>query len=148
MHTLQEYFNLFLYINKWHFGLYESWKRTVFTLRFSTARSLCKVKVKLSLCLTKQTYWESGGKAPHITHINLDTRWRCGQLHAPAALPPGKILRYPFGRRLGGPQRRWRKETKIPAPDENRTPVVEPVAQSLHRLSYPAPLQVRYLQKK
>jgi hypothetical protein len=29
-----------------------------------------------------------------------------GQLHAPAALPPGKSSRYPFYRRLGGPQSR------------------------------------------
>jgi hypothetical protein len=27
-----------------------------------------------------------------------------GQLHAPAALPPGKAPRYPMDRRLGGPQ--------------------------------------------
>jgi hypothetical protein len=27
-----------------------------------------------------------------------------GQLHAPAALPPGKDTRYPLDRRLGGPQ--------------------------------------------
>jgi hypothetical protein len=27
-----------------------------------------------------------------------------GQFHAPAALPPGKSPRYPFYRRLGGPQ--------------------------------------------
>jgi len=48
-------------------------------------------EVKLSLCLTKhqarKAYWGSGGIAPHI---DLGTRWRCGQLHAPAALPPGK----------------------------------------------------------
>jgi hypothetical protein len=29
-----------------------------------------------------------------------------GQLHAPAALPPGKISRFPLYRRLGGPQSR------------------------------------------
>jgi hypothetical protein len=29
-----------------------------------------------------------------------------GQLHAPTALTPGKSLRYPFYRRLGGPQSR------------------------------------------
>jgi hypothetical protein len=29
-----------------------------------------------------------------------------GQLHAPAASPPGKSSRYPFYRRLGGPQSR------------------------------------------
>jgi hypothetical protein len=31
------------------------------------------------------------------------------ELHAPAALPPGKELRYPFHRGLGGPQRRSRR---------------------------------------
>jgi hypothetical protein len=56
-----------------------------------------------------------------------------GQLHAPAALPPGKSLRYPFYRRLGGPQSRSERygEVKIftllglelPAPL-----VVQPVA--------------------
>jgi hypothetical protein len=29
-----------------------------------------------------------------------------GQLHVPAALPPGKELQYPLDRRLGGPQSR------------------------------------------
>jgi hypothetical protein len=37
-----------------------------------------KVKVKLSLCLTKHhammTYWGSGGIAPRI--LDLGTRWR------------------------------------------------------------------------
>jgi len=37
-----------------------------------------KVKVRLSLCLTKhctmKMYWGSGGIVPHILH--LDTRWR------------------------------------------------------------------------
>jgi hypothetical protein len=28
----------------------------------------------------------------------------CGELHAPAALPPGKEPRYPLDRRLGGVQ--------------------------------------------
>jgi hypothetical protein len=39
-----------------------------------------KVKVKLSLCLTKQhtmkTYWGSGGIAPRI--LDLGTKWREG----------------------------------------------------------------------
>jgi hypothetical protein len=37
-----------------------------------------KVKIKLSLCLTKhyavKAYWGSGGIAPHI--LDLGTRWR------------------------------------------------------------------------
>jgi hypothetical protein len=43
-----------------------------------------KVKVKLSLCLTKhramKTYWESRGIAPRILYLEVR-----GQLHAPAA---------------------------------------------------------------
>ena len=38
-----------------------------------------------------------------------------GQRHAPAALPPGKT-RYPFYRRLGGPQSRSGRVRKISAP--------------------------------
>jgi hypothetical protein len=30
-----------------------------------------------------------------------------GQLHAPAALPPGKSHRYQLDKRLGGPQSRY-----------------------------------------
>jgi hypothetical protein len=43
-----------------------------------------------------------------------------GQLHAPAALPPGKSPRYPFYRRLGGPQSRFELygEVKIVYPIE------------------------------
>jgi hypothetical protein len=56
-----------------------------------------------------------------------------GQLHVPAALPPGKSSRYPFYRRLGGPQSRsgWYGEVKIFYPTGTRTPaslVVQPVA--------------------
>jgi hypothetical protein len=36
-----------------------------------------------------------------------------GQLHAPAALPPGKSPRYPFYRRLGGPQSRSGRYGKV-----------------------------------
>ena len=38
------------------------------------------------------------------------------QRHAPAALPPGKETRYPFYRRLGGPQGRSRWVRKISPP--------------------------------
>ena len=51
-------------------------------------------------------------------------------------LPPGKT-RYPFYRRLGGPQdRSGRAENLVPAGIRSRT--VQLVAQSLYRLSYPA----------
>jgi len=45
---------------------------------WTTATKTVKVKVKLSLCLTKhhimKAYWGSGGIAPHI--LDLSTRWR------------------------------------------------------------------------
>jgi len=51
-------------------------------------------------------------------------------------LPPGKT-RYPFYSRLGGPQgRSGRAENLVPT--EIRSRIVQPVAQSLYRLSYPA----------
>ena len=51
-------------------------------------------------------------------------------------LPPGKT-RYPFYTRLGGPQgRSGRAENLVPTGIRSRT--VQPVAQSLYRLSYPA----------
>ena len=51
-------------------------------------------------------------------------------------LPPGKT-RYPFYRRLGGPQgRSGRAENLVPTGIRSRT--VQAVAQSLYRLSYPA----------
>jgi len=52
-------------------------------------------------------------------------------------LPPGKT-RYPFYRRLGGPKgRSGRAENLVPTGIRSRT--VQPVVQSLYRLSYPAP---------
>jgi len=51
-------------------------------------------------------------------------------------LPLGKT-RYPFYRRLGGPQgRSGQAENLVPTAIRSRT--VQPVAQSLYRLSYPA----------
>ena len=51
-------------------------------------------------------------------------------------LPPGKN-RYPFYRRLGGPQgQSGRAENFVPIATRSRT--VQPVAQSLYRLSYRA----------
>ena len=55
-------------------------------------------------------------------------------------LPPGKT-RYPFYMRLGGPQgRSGRAEILVPAGIRSRT--VQPVAQSLYRLSYPVNLYI------
>ena len=56
--------------------------------------------------------------------------------HPGRTLPPGKT-RYPFYRRLGGPQgRSGRAENLVPTVIRSRT--IQPVAQSLYRLSYQA----------
>ena len=56
--------------------------------------------------------------------------------HPGRTLPPEKT-RYLFYRRLGGPQgRSGRAENLVPTRIRSRT--VQPVAQSLYRLSYPA----------
>jgi hypothetical protein len=57
-----------------------------------------------------------------------------GQLHAPAALPPGKVPWYPSDRNLGGPQIRSghggeEKNSQPPPGIEPRIPIVQPVAQ-------------------
>jgi hypothetical protein len=72
--------------------------------------SICKVKVKLSLCLTKhhviKTYWRSGGIAPRILYLGSRRRWVVSFTTRPLC-PQGKSPWYPLDRRrLGGPQSR------------------------------------------
>jgi hypothetical protein len=56
-------------------------------------------------------------------------------------LPPGKT-QYPFYRRLGGPQgRSGQAENLVPTGIGSRT--VQPVAQSLYRLNYPAHIRFK-----
>jgi hypothetical protein len=93
--------------------------------------SKVKVKVKLSLCLTKhhsmKAYWGSGGIAPRI--LDLGTRWRC-----PGRFTLRESSWYPLDRRLVRPQSRPERggEEKIPSPRQEsnpRTAIVQPVAQ-------------------
>jgi hypothetical protein len=67
-----------------------------------------------------------------------------GQFHAPAALPPGKSPRYPFYRRLGGPQSWYGRygEVKIFTLSGLELPlplVVQPVASRYTDWAIPAP---------
>jgi hypothetical protein len=58
-----------------------------------------------------------------------------------STLPPEKT-QYPLCRTLGGPQdRSGRPENLVPTGIRSRT--VQPVAQSLHRLNYPAHTEVK-----
>jgi hypothetical protein len=66
-----------------------------------------------------------------------------GQLHAPAALPPGKEPRYPLDKRLGGPQSRSgrHREEKILDPTGTRLSgpsVIQPVASRYTDYAIPA----------
>jgi hypothetical protein len=80
------------------------------------------------------------------------------QLHAPAALPPGKSSRYPLYRRLGGPPEpvwtTWRSNNSLPYRDSNHNlSVVQPVASRYTDCAIPAhvsqvaePAKTRYVQ--
>jgi hypothetical protein len=68
--------------------------------------------------------------------LDPSTRWRW--VVSFTSLPP--YLRYPFYRKLGGPQNpsgRYGREKHLLPLSRNRTLIVQPVAQSLYRLSYP-----------
>jgi hypothetical protein len=65
-----------------------------------------------------------------------------GQIHAPAALLPGKEPQYPLGRRLGGPQSRSGRRGKNSTPyrDKNYDPsIVQRVAGRYSDRAIPAP---------
>jgi hypothetical protein len=57
-----------------------------------------------------------------------------GQLHATAALPPGKETRDPLYRRLGGPQGRSGRLRKISPPTGTRSPGLPARIESLYKL--------------
>jgi hypothetical protein len=61
-----------------------------------------------------------------------------GQLHTPAALPPGKRPRYPLYRRLGGPQGRSERVRKILPPPGFDPQTVQPVASRYTNYATPA----------
>jgi len=76
----------------------------------------------------------------------LGTRWGWGSAPRPDRLyPPGKT-RYPLYRRLGGPKAGL-EGRKISSPPGFDTRTVQPVAQSLYRLGYPAHIDTLYMSK-
>jgi hypothetical protein len=98
---------------------------------------MVKVKVKLSVCLTKhhamETYWGSGGITPLI--LDLGTRWEWSASR-PGLFTP--IERDPGTQRIGGWV--WARavldavvKRKIPSPRREsnpRTPMIQFIAQS------------------
>jgi hypothetical protein len=127
-----------------HFGLFPQGERSSFTLlgNMDTNELIniqntwkVKVKVKLSLCLTKhhtmKAYWGSGRIGPHI--LNLGTRWRWMVSFTPWPLYHRE--RAPGTHWIGGWV--WPRavldavvKRKIPSPRREpnpRAPIVQPV---------------------
>jgi hypothetical protein len=122
-----------VYINCFRVQWEKKKKAQIFTSSRNSANSAVKVKVELSLYLTKhhamKMYRGSGGIAPRI--LDLDTGWRWVVSFTPRPLyPQGKSLWYPSDRRLGGPQSRSgrggeEKKSQPPPRESNpRTPIV------------------------
>jgi hypothetical protein len=90
-----------------------------------------KVKVKLSLWLIKhhamKTYWGSGGIAPCILNLGIIWRSVVSFIKNPPLYP-----RYPFDRRVDGPQiwygRGGEEKNPIIARTGNSTPLFQRVA--------------------
>jgi hypothetical protein len=83
---------------------------------------------------------------PHF--LDLGTSWRCGQLHAPATLPPGKEPLVPIGQEAGwAPEpvwTTWRRENSWPYRDSNSDPsVVQPICS--HYTDCAIPIHQTYL---
>jgi hypothetical protein len=76
-----------------------SWNNPRSTMHLGAIYEVNKVKVKLSLCLTKhyvmKTYWRSGGIALHV--LDLGTRWRWVVSFAPRPLYPQEKSPYWIG---------------------------------------------------
>ena len=74
-----------------------------------------------------------------------------GQLHAPAALPPGTETRYPLYRRLGGLQGRSARGREISPPPDFDPRTGQPVASHYTNYGIPAHLgwsnKLKVLQK-
>jgi hypothetical protein len=140
--------------NAWFWNVQNSW-----TFKYEETRSnyvpvpyvhytkWLKKKVKLSLCLLIKHYAMKTYRGVD-EYCRFTFSWPrhklevSGQLHAPAALLPGKSSRYPFYRRLGGPQSRSGRYGEVKLfnlrglelpPPPNRLAR----SQSLYRLSYP-----------
>jgi hypothetical protein len=71
--------------------------------------------VELYLNSSNTPSWR-GAQFKHRDNFTLHLMEASGQLHAPAALPPGKSLRYPLDRSLGGPQGWYERSGEVKNP--------------------------------
>jgi hypothetical protein len=107
--------------------------------------SRCKVLPLFNYALRYEHLRRSRGPISRI--LKHSTRWGLVSASRPAALPSGnESSLYPLDRRLCWPRNRSGRhgEEKNLAPSGTRTPipsVIQPVAQSLYRLSYSCSLK-------
>ena len=105
-------------------------------LRVSIRDEKCTLVQALKLCTDRTA--QRGSRGIPLLFLDHATRRGEGSVSRPGrSVPPGKT-RYPLCRRLGGPQGRSGQVRKISPPPGFDPRTVQPVAQSLYRLSYPA----------
>jgi hypothetical protein len=93
-------------------------------LRLQFCSFIVKVKVKLTLCLSKyntmKTYWGSGGYSS--THsLPLHYMEVSGQLHALTLYPQGRVSTVPIGWEAG-----WAPESRSGCCGEEKSPITAP----------------------
>ena len=111
------------------------WRRL---LKFQSHKKKVKVTLVQALRLCTGRTAHRGSRDIALTFLDHGTRRGGWSASRPGrSLPPGKI-RYPLYRNLGGPQGRCGQLRKISSPTGFDPRTVQPVAQSLYRLSYPA----------
>jgi hypothetical protein len=87
-----------------------------------------KKKVKLSLSLIMPYAMKAYSGVDVQTHVFLTSVLvGGGQLHAPAALLPGKDPRNPLDRRFGGPQSRCGRDREVKILDPTGTRTLTPL---------------------
>jgi hypothetical protein len=103
------------------------WPTHIFLVHFTN-----REKVKLSLCLTTHYTMKALVEWLYRSTFSWPRNYLdvTGQLHAPAALPPGKETRYPLDRRLGGPQSRSGQYGEVK--------ILDPIGLELRPLGRPA----------
>jgi len=106
-------------------------------------RVKCTLLQALRLCTGRMVHRGSRGIALLFFDHGTGRGWGVSVTPRPLFTPGN--TRYPLYRRLGGPQGRSGQVRKISPPTGIRSSDRPARSQSLYRLSYPGPLQIKYV---